>query len=370
MNKKISILAGVLILFTALILLGLASRTDDKKQAKKEPAATYVETLKVKTGKIPYQIEVTGSVNAKNKIAIYSEVQGKMRTSTLFKAGNSFQKGDLLLSIENREQKVQVQSAKSNLVNQIATMLPDMEIEFPEAAAKWEEYLLQFDFEEPLKTLPEIQSTKVKLFVHGKNILRTYYEAKQLEERLFKYNIFAPFNGTLIATNINSGGLVRSGQLLGEYMNTDTFEIELSLPVNTLDFVKKDTRVRLVSLDEIQQYSGKITRINRSINTETQTINTIVEINDNRLKDGQYLNCLIKGKALQEAYTLHTSLIAENQYVYVVEDETLKLQRVMPLNYFKDSVTVGGLKDNMLLIKEPIANPYPGMKVKITTSHK
>ncbi len=370
MNKKISILVGVFILFAALVLLGLASRTDVKRQTKKEPVATFVETLKVKTGNIPYQIEVTGITKAKNKIAIYSEVQGKMRTSTLFRVGNSFQKGDLLLAIENREQKVQVQSAKSNLVNQIATMLPDMEIEFPEAAAQWEKYLLQFDFEQPLKPLPEIQSTKIKLFIHGKNILRTFYEAKQLEERLFKYNIFAPFKGALTETNINPGGLVRSGQLLGEYMNTEVFEIELSLPVNALDFVKINTSVRLASLDGIQQYSGKITRINRSINAETQTINTIVEINDNRLKDGQYLNCIIKGKALQEAYTLHTSLIAENQYVYTIESEALTLQRVIPLNYFKDSVTVSGLKDNISILKEPIANPYPGMKVKITSSHE
>ncbi|XLS29526.1 efflux RND transporter periplasmic adaptor subunit [Flavobacteriaceae bacterium M23B6Z8] len=370
MRKKTGTIIGILMIVTALALISwIITKDKDKTKASDLTNEIPVETLRVKTGTTPFQIEVTGKVQAKNKIAIYSEVQGKMLASnSRFRVGNSFRKGAILVSIENREQQVQVQSAKSTLVNQIATMLPDMEIEFPEEASRWENYILQFDLNKPIKPLPEIKSTKAQLFITGKNILKMYYDAKQLEEKLFKYQIFAPFEGTLIQVNIKPGGLVRSSQLLGEYMNTEWFEVELPLPVAALEYVKIDTEVLLTTLNKSQHYTGKIKRINQSIDAETQTVKTIVEINDSRLKDGQYLTSRITGKPFQEAFTIHASLLAENQFVYLIKNNSLQLQQVVPLNHFKDSVTVSGLEDNMLLLKEPIVNAYPGMKVTNSTS--
>ncbi|AWX44381.1 hypothetical protein HME9304_01381 [Flagellimonas maritima] len=366
MKKTIGIAIGIGILVLGVLLFVLMKKGPKKQEAKAEtdPKSVSVETQAVELRSLPYRLEATGTLEAKEKIELFSEVQGVLnRTNTPFKEGNSFTKGQTILYIDANEFKAQLKANKSSLVNQIAAMLPDMEMEYPEAAEKWEEYLISFDIEGNLEALPAFQSEAERLFVIGKNITQTYYNTSNLQERLFKYYIRAPFTGVVSEANVNAGALVRSGQKLGSFVDPSVFELRLSVPASENDFLNKGQKVLLKTLGSETELTGKVERINPIIDQNTQTIEIFVEVTGNNLKDGQYLKALIAGKEIEEVFTISSDLLTVNGSVYVVKDGVLSLQEVTPVNYVGDSVVVRGLKDGQSLITKSLANAYPGMPV-------
>lgn len=358
------ILLGVALIILGVILVAVMRNTEKVVEETAKITPPLVSTSLVQTTSIPFVLEVTGTLEAKNKVEVYSEVQGVLLPiGTPFKVGNTFRKGEYLLQVDNREYKAQLLSNKSNLASQITAMLPDMEIEFPEASKKWESYVRAFTMEGALTPLPKTSTDKEKFFVMGKGILQTYYNVKNQQERILKYKIRAPFNGTVTASNVTAGTLVRSGQKLGEFVNTSMFELELAIPATANRYIRVGTKVHLFTLDEDQEFLGTISRANAKVEQATQTISAIVEVSNTELKDGQFLKAKIEGNPIDDVVKIKGNLLLENDHVYIVRDSILTLQKVLPVNYEKDSVVVKGLKANMILLEEVLANAYPGMPV-------
>ncbi|MEM7107170.1 MAG: HlyD family efflux transporter periplasmic adaptor subunit [Bacteroidota bacterium] len=366
MRRSISIAFGILIIIGGISIFYLArsGRASGGLQAVPSNSYTKVKTQRVTLKSLPYWIEATGTLTAKRKVELYSEVQGTLLpTKTVFKAGSKFRKGELLLSINSAEHRAQLQSNKSSLVNQIAAMMPDMEVDFPKASAKWVDYLRKFNIEGPLVPLPKTTSDSEKLFVTGKNIVQTYYTVKNLQERLAKYYLSAPFTGTVTESNVDVGTLVRSGQKLGEFIDPTVYELELAIAAADSKYLKDEQPIALSSLNGEDFYSGKVSRINPRIDRETQTITVIVEVADQRLREGQYLKAKIRGESLEDVFMVSSELLVENNHMYIIKDSTLHLQRVIPVNYLADSIVVRDLDNGMLIAQEIIPNAHPGMKV-------
>ena len=109
---------------------------------------------------------------AKQRVELYSEVQGIFKTgSKLFKPGQKFNKGETLIRIDASEYYASVQSAKSNLYNTIAAIMPDLRLDFPEVFQKWQTYLNNFDLNKTTPKLPEMTSEKENYFITGRGIV-------------------------------------------------------------------------------------------------------------------------------------------------------------------------------------------------------
>ncbi|MEM9678732.1 MAG: HlyD family efflux transporter periplasmic adaptor subunit, partial [Bacteroidota bacterium] len=288
MRKYASVLIGVVIIAAGIITFRLMNiEANDSSNNANTNAAEDIVPVKVDSvilTAIPYKIEATGTLRAKERIELYSEVQGVVKkTQTPFKIGNTFRKSELLVMINSEEHNAQIKSSRSDLINQIAAMLPDMEIDYPEAYKKWETYLEQLNVNKKTPALPAFSSNEEKLFVSGKSIYRTFYNIKNLEERLNKYFLRAPFNGIVTESNINVGTLIRSGQKIGEFIDDSTFELELSIAATDYMFLNEDTPVTLEDINSGRYFSGQITRVNGKIDQDTQSITIIVEVNDEAL---------------------------------------------------------------------------------------
>lgn len=366
MRKYISIIIGVLIILLGLLVFKVLSVSKQEPVNTPNNTPISVKATRVKLQDIPYRVEVTGTITAKEKVGIYSEVQGIMKyTNIPFKTGNSFASGQTLIAIASEEYYAQVLSTRSDFMNQLASMLPDMEIDFPKAYKKWETYLLDFEVNVTTPKLPDVSSNKEKLFVSGKNIYNAFYNIKNMEEHLSKFTIKAPFQGTIIESNVTRGTLIRSGQKLGEIIDNTGFELQVSLPASKYLYVQKGSEVEITTLDGAQGFKGVINRMNAIVNQETQTIDAVVEINDSRLKDGVYLKALIYGSDMTNVCKISNYLILENNKVYVIQENELQLVSIEVLNYENDMVIVTGLPKETVLVNQTIANAYPGMKVKI-----
>ena len=99
MRKYISIIGGVVILAIAIIIAMTFIKNKKKKkpQADKITKMVFVQTVQNKT--IPLIITTSGNLKAKNKITLFSEVQGVLKiTSKDYKAGTNYRKGETILS--------------------------------------------------------------------------------------------------------------------------------------------------------------------------------------------------------------------------------------------------------------------------------
>ena len=124
-----------------------------------------------------------------------------------------------MLSLNSDEFYASLQSQKSNLYNLITSILPDLRLDYPTEFKKWETYLKGFDMNKTTPKLPDFSSDKEKYFISGRGILTAYYNVKNLEVRLSKHQIRAPFSGILTEALVTPGTLVRVGQKLGEFID-------------------------------------------------------------------------------------------------------------------------------------------------------
>ncbi len=366
MRKIISISLGILVIVLAVYsyYTMVNNNKKGKRKAPKIIKTVFVETVQNKD--VPIIITANGNLVAKNKIELFSEVQGILKPlSKDFKAGTTYRKGEVILKINSEEHYANLQAQKSNLFNSITSIMPDIRLDYPEEYDKWQKYLVSFDFNKTTPTLPQTNSEKEKFFISGRNIYTTYYNVRNMEVRLNKYTIRAPYNGILTETFVNPGTLVRQGQKLGEFINPKVYEMEIAISATYRDLLQKGKKVELHNLENTQSWIGKVIRVNGKIDQSSQTIKVFIQINSEDLKEGMYLEADLLAKSEKDAYEITRKVLVNNNSVYIVNDTVLKLVPVQPV-YFKDqTVIIKGLADGSKTLSTIVPGAYDGMLVKI-----
>ena len=365
-NIILSIL-GVALIAGAIIL---GNYFVDKNQ---RPKPKYKKTIKtvfvqdVENKDIPIILSANGNLVAKNKIDIFSEVQGVLQPSNKsFKPGTKYSKGEILLSINSDEFTASLQSQKSNLFNLITSILPDIRLDYTPEFKKWDSHLHSFDMNKSVPKLPVFLSDKEKYFVSGRGILTAYYNVKNLEVRLSKYKIKAPFSGVVTETLVSSGTLVRSGQKLGEFIDTSIYEMEVSINAEFADLLKVGNAVALSNLNKSKKYTGKVVRVNGKIDQVSQTINAYIDVKHSDLKEGMFLEANLVAKSELDAIEISRKLLVDNTAVYIVKnDSILSLINVNPVYFGAEVVVVKGLKNNDKILTQTLPGAFDGMIVKI-----
>ncbi len=364
--RRIGIVAGLAILIGAFAIARLLGELKEPPQRKSQARQIKeVETFPVKNGPVPTTLSVQGELVAFDKIDLFAEVSGTLvETSRPFKVGAYFPKGSVLIRIDREEAKLSLLSEKSALLNSITQMMPDLKVDYPSSHAQWQTYLDSFDLEEKLRPFPEPLNQQEKYFIAARDLYRQYYSIKSAEERLSKYTLYAPFGGVITESNINPGSLVRSGQKLGELMNTNNYELEATIPVGELDFIERGAKVDLYSTEVEGQWEGYVKRISNRIDASTQTATVFIGLRGRSLREGMYLKGEIAASDIENAVKLPRRLLVDQKAVYEVRDTALHLREVEVVKITKSHAILRGLKDGVELLGESMPGAYDGMPVK------
>ncbi|MGB0870437.1 MAG: efflux RND transporter periplasmic adaptor subunit [Flavobacteriales bacterium] len=366
MRKIIIVAVGVILLVGANFLSQQlsSSKKAPKQKVEKVEKTVFVNPVVNKT--IPIQIIANGNLLAKDKLELFTEVQGVLQyTGKEFRSGIRYNKGQTILKINNDEFYASILAQRSALENLIASIMPDIRLDHSASFLQWDTYLKAFDINKTTPLLPEPLSTQEKLFISAKNIFTTYYNIKNLEQRLGKYAIKAPFTGIITEANVNKGALVRSGQKLGEFINPSVYELELSVNGEYASLLKTGQKVALNNLSHTKSWIGKISRINGRIDLASQTVQVYVEVKGEHLKEGMYLEAKISSKEEPNVIEIDRKLLIENKAVYIVKNNVLKSIEIKPVHFNENTVIIKGLENGTQLISTPIPGAYDGMPVKI-----
>ncbi|PSR15308.1 MAG: HlyD family secretion protein [Bacteroidetes bacterium] len=369
-KRRLSIVVAVLVIIAAVLGQNyLASQKAEAPKKLQEVRVKQVEVLSVKNESISTTLDVQGQLAAFDKIELYAEVGGILKsTSRPFKIGTFFAKGASILEIDNTEAYLALLAQKSTLMNTIAQAMPDLKIDYPESFPTWEKYLNGFSVESPIKALPAAQSDREKRFVAARNLLTQYYNIKSQEERLGKYILRAPFGGVLTEANVQPGTVIRVGQKLGELMATGNYELVTTVPLADLNYIKVGNNVQLTSEDIPGQWDGRVKRISDQIDAGSQTVQVFIGVNGKDLREGMYLRGTVTARSVENAMRLPRELIVNQQAVYEVQQDSIL--RLLPIKLIKleaQSAIVSGLPLGAALVNKTIPGAFEGMKVKVST---
>jgi multidrug efflux pump subunit AcrA (membrane-fusion protein) len=361
------ILSLLAIIIIAAAALG-AKMIIDSKTAPKPKVAKQIKivtTDTIQNTSIPILITANGNLRAKKRVELFSEVTGVFKsTGKLFRTGQQYNAGETIIAIDNTEFYAQVKSARSNLNNQITAIMPDLRLDYPQAYAQWQQYLTQFSVDRSVPPLPTATSDKEKYFITGRNIYTTYYDIKNLESRLSKFRITAPFTGVLTEAMVSEGTLVRNGQQLGEFIQTGTYEIEVAVSGEFAELLNIGKVVEMSTISNTASYQGTVTRVNGKIDQESQTIIAVIEVSDPVLKDGMYLTANIEAKNIENAIEINRSLLQNGNQVFTVKDGKLELVDVNPVFFTNKTVVLKGLENGTVIVAKSVPGAYQGLLVK------
>ncbi|MCH4824429.1 HlyD family efflux transporter periplasmic adaptor subunit [Gramella lutea] len=368
MDKRKIILSALGIVLVIAAFFGakliINSNVKEKPPVNKTIKSVFIDTVKNTT--VPIVVPANGNITALHRLELFSEVQGIFRYSSKdFRPGQKFQKGQVLLSIDSEEYSASVQSAKSDLYNNITSIMPDLRLDYPEAFKKWDNYLKSFDITKPVPPLPETKTQQEQYFITGRGIVSAYYNVKNLEERLAKYRIVAPYNGILTEALVNRGTLIRPGQKLGEYIDPSVYELEVSIAKKFSDVLELGKSVKLQNLEGTKTYEGVVSRINGKVNQETQSIRVFIKVENSELSEGMYLEARLDAKEEENAIEIPRELLVERSKVFVVRDSTLNLVDINPVYFTNNTVVIKGLDNGTIILSANVPGAYSGMLVKI-----
>jgi membrane fusion protein, multidrug efflux system len=370
-RKSIISVIVIIVLFGIVYLIAgkLGSMAETPEEKQKEALKLYVKTETVNYSTNNAKIIETGRLSSQQTVDLSAEVQGQILPGRIsLREGTKFKKGDLLVQIFDEEAKNILKASKSKFMNGLASILPDIRIDFPDSYQKYLDFFNAVRIDEPLPELPEIDSDKEKVFLASRNILNEYYNIKSSEIRLAKYRLYAPFNGTFTAVYLEPGSVANPGSRIASMIRTDRLELEVPVRIEDAYWIDVGEEIQVSTKDRHMFWTGKVVRKSDFMDPSAQAINVYIALHpekDKPLYQGQYLRAEFASKTLENSMEIPRNAIYDKDKVFLVEDGKLKESKVDILKTNETTVIFSGLPEGADLVVEPLVNAKEGINAEI-----
>jgi multidrug efflux pump subunit AcrA (membrane-fusion protein) len=367
MKKRVLLLLPVAVFAVgALLMFVFLGMREDQARRVPQPRTRIVDAIVVRPGDVVARIEAYGTVRSAQPVEVFSEVSGTLiKGDVAFRPAQTFQAGDVLIRIDDRQAHLDRNSAVSELLNALASVLPEIKVDSPEAFGEWQTYFDQVRFDRKLPDLPEAATPRIKLFLSRYNVYKLFFAVQSLDIRLEKHTIRAPFDGTIVETDLRVGSTARVNSRLGVIINLDAFEVEVPLAAGEVPWIDFDGPVSFASSQFDGAWQGQIRRVGRYIEQQTQTIPVYVELSGahaGALPQGVFFETRLPGKVVPDAVEIPRRALYQERFVYLVRDGQLEFREVDIVREQKETVIAqGGLIAGDTLVVEPLQGVAAGM---------
>lgn len=369
MKKRQFIIVGSALLIVASTIFVAVFFSQQKEQPVVKESKVIVRTVKsipVQYSDVKTTVEAYGRVKTSQTLDLISEVGGKMLQGNIrLKAGTNFRKGQLLYFVDDQEATLNLKSQKSNFLRDLASILPDIKLDFPEAYPKWSGFFSSIDLDRKIPALPAVEIEKEKTFLATKGIFSNYYAIRSAEVRLDKYKYYAPFDGSILDVSLQSGSYVNPGARIANVMKSGDHELQVSVETSDIGWINEGSVATIYSTESQQMWDGVVTRISDYVNQNTQSIDVYLAINStgSKIFDGQFLKASIPTETIKDGLRIPRDVIYNGSEVFVVQDTLLKVQPIDIYRLTDNEAIVGGLVAGSDLVIEPLINAYNNMRV-------
>ena len=368
---------------------------EQRRGAPSKAPQMSVEVVKVQPEQYQIELNSFGTVRPRTQSALVAQVSGQIKfISDNFRDGGFFEAGDLLVQLDDRDYKADLDIARATL-SEAKQLLLEEQARADIASEDWNRY----------KSLPEEQrlsstNTPNKLLLRGPQIeaakarvLSAQAQLSKAELAVERSAIIAPYAGRILNKSVDVGQVVGANTTLASIFAVDF--VEIRLPLNNSDlalidlpeeFRSSSPSASLINQAEVffsseltpeQVWHGRIVRTESAIDSTSQQLYVVAQIDDPygldenersaSVKIGQYVTARIKGKLLNNAMVIPNSAIYQGSYVYVVDEGILKRREINTRwQNESDAVVSDGLKFGEQLVTTALGQISSGTPVTIS----
>lgn len=344
-------------------------RGEEKKQVR------LVEIKELKRMTVRPQWLGGGEVAAAQRIELSAQVAGRISQVELDAIpGATLAKNHKLATIEKQDYVLQVQQQQAAVIQAQATL----DLENGQAQLAKEEYeLAKSQLDTALKNnalvlrKPQVAAAKAGLKTAQANLALA-------QLKLARTDIRMPFNGQVIARNINSGSQVNTNSPLFDLVATDEFWLQVKVPqqfLSILDMAKpvvitsgtyqREAEIlhTLIEVDAIDRQAKILISIKNPLGLNAQG-----HAYNHSLLIGSYIDCLLFAKTMPNAYVIENKYIKDDGSIWVVNDNELFKRLPEVLYQSRDKTWIAsGFIDGDSLLDSSLGVVTEGTTVRILT---
>ena len=109
-------------------------------------------------------------------------------------------------------------------------------------------------------------------------------------------------------------------------------------------------------------------RDSASIDQATQTVSAFIEVSNNTLKEGMYLQAELEARTIKNAISIDRGLVNDRNEIFTVKDSTLVSLTVNPVYFSDKKAVVKGVPNGEVILSKPVSGAYNGMLVKVMSN--
>ncbi|WP_105171762.1 efflux RND transporter periplasmic adaptor subunit [Pseudoalteromonas sp. T1lg24] len=374
----------VLILIVAGIIVSVIFKNPPtaKRFGGAKQAQLIVDAKTIEPRSYRVQVASYGIVKPRTQSILVAQVSGEISfISDSLRDGGFFEKGQMLLSIDERDYLAEVKIAEASLLSAKQALVEE-QARGKQALADWQR-LGSGD------APSDLVLRKPQLAAQQANVLSAQAKLEKAQLVLERTKIVAPFSGRVLKKHVDIGQVVSNNAQLAEIFATD--KVEIRLPINNKDLAfinlpevyqsgEKTNQNSLVTFNSDligeQIWQGTLVRTEGAINDASQQLYVVAQIEDpystpvsgqNPVKIGQYVSATITGREISNALVIPNNAIYQGSYVYVLDKENQLLRKDIALAWQgeSESLVATGLMANERLVVTPLGQVSSGTRVAV-----
>ncbi len=366
MKRSQVILFSVFLVISALIYVPIAmNKKEYSKSIKEESKTVFLPIDTVQNSLHTITLSSYGQVSPITELMISFEVQGKLiEGKQRLKPGVKFSKGTILYKVDRQELALTIAARKTSLAGMVAQSMPEIAMDYPSEAKKWETFMFSLNPNKLLPQLPEFSNSKERLFWTTRNMLTEYYNILSLENRMEKYDYFAPFSGTVIEVYAEPGSIVNPGVQVAKIARTGEFELKVPVALEDLESYEAQKVATFTNSDGKLIGNGRILRVSDVVNQRTQSADvyySVKPVDKSKVYNGMYLNVTIDRQVEKSIMPLPRTAV-NNGIVYILKDNQVFAKEIDVVASIPDTIYVKGLSDGEQVVLEDFGKPSKDIK--------
>ncbi len=366
----------IVIIVSVIFILGLAyglmrfliAQKEEPPVRRSLESRRYVKVDPVKYTSISASISETGRLSSIAEIDIVAEASGKIEAGQVsLKKGASFSKGDVLFVVYPDEAILALKARKSQYQNTLASIIPDLVIDFPEAEDSFSQFFSSIEVDKPLPPMPEIKDNTLKIFLASRNVISEYYSIESAELQLKRRTVRAPFNGTYKEVYMELGAYTNTGGRVARAIQTDHLELEVPLQRSDAVWVNQGDPVTIKSEDGAITWKGQVLRKSQFVdqNTQSQTIFISIPYNYKQpLLAGEYFTAHFPVRPIEGVMEIPRNSVFNSNEVFVARSGRLAKERINVVKVNESTLIFNGLPEGDSVVVQQLINVSEGTLIQ------
>jgi len=378
-NKNLGLIAGVVVIAAAAAWYfnhdpGAAPKGAQGAAAKgprggAQPPVT-VNVVTPQRQDVGVVVTANGTVTPLRTVDLRPQTTSTIRKVHI-KEGQFVKAGDLMFSLDDREDRANVDRAQAQVARDRAA-LADLERQYQRSQELFEQKFIAQSAVDSLKSQVEA----------ARALMQSNIAAARASSVNASYTaIRAPMSGRVGAINVYPGSLVQPATSLTTITQLDPISVAFTLPESELSALLAAYKRGKVEVEARAGADGKpvvgaLSFVDNTVNPVAGNIRVKAEF-DNReglLWPGQYVNTRVTVRTIKDAIVVPQNAIvinAQGTYVYVMDpDQSARMVPVERVHAFGQNAVVTGLTGNEKVITDGKQNLRPGGKVRIAEAVK